>query len=146
MTHQRQVILDAVKSSKGHPTADEIYEKVRKILPRVSMGTVYRNLDILSTTGFIKKLEPGHPQMHFECETSDHYHLICERCGAIEDIPAESSDNPMEKLESALGNLTKYGIFGHKLEFFGLCRKCLREGAELPHELPRKQTVKEEEK
>ena len=145
MTHQRQVILEAVKNTKGHPTADEIYEKVRKILPRVSMGTVYRNLDILSATGLIKKLEPDHPQMRFDCETSDHYHLICESCGAIEDIPAESSANPMEKLENALGNLTKYGIFGHKLEFFGLCRKCMAEGAEFPHEISRKQPPKRDE-
>jgi Fur family ferric uptake transcriptional regulator len=145
MTHQRQVILDTVKSSKGHPTADEIYEKVRKILPRVSMGTVYRNLDILSATGHIRKLEPDHPQMHFDCETADHYHLICERCGAIEDIPAGNSDNPLEKLESALGNLTKYGIFGHKLEFFGLCQKCLASGAEFPLGSARKRAVMEEQ-
>lgn len=143
MTQQRRVILDAVKNTKGHPTADEIYEKVRKILPRVSMGTVYRNLDILSATGFIKKLEPDHPQMRFDCETDDHYHLICERCGAIEDIPAGNSENPLEKLESALGNLTKYGIFGHKLEFFGLCKKCLSEGAKFPDDLVQQKALKE---
>lgn len=130
MTLQRRVILEAVRNAGGHPTADEIYERVRKTLPRVSMGTVYRNLDILSSTGAIRKLEPDHPQMRFDCETADHYHLTCMRCGRIEDIPVASSDTPLESLENVLGNLTKYGIFGHKLEFVGLCRKCLEEGAE----------------
>ena len=145
MTHQRRVILEAVKSSGDHPTADEIYEKVRKTLPRVSMGTVYRNLDILSSTGVIKKLEPDHPQMRFDWETADHYHITCVRCGRIEDIPVASSDNPLESLENALGNLTKYGIFGHKLEFVGLCRRCLEEGIDFSESISGKSSPVEDE-
>jgi Fur family ferric uptake transcriptional regulator len=58
MTHQRQVILEEVRNTHSHPSADEIYARVRKRLPRVSLGTVYRNLDILASEGFIKKIEP----------------------------------------------------------------------------------------
>ncbi|MFH1491615.1 MAG: transcriptional repressor, partial [Pseudomonadota bacterium] len=58
MTHQRRVILEEVMDDHGHRSADEIYERVRKKLPKISMGTVYRNLDILASCGFIKKLEP----------------------------------------------------------------------------------------
>jgi Fur family ferric uptake transcriptional regulator len=128
MTHQRQVILEEVRRSHNHPTADEIYERVRKKLPRISMGTVYRNLDILSACGLIEKLEPGRTQMRFDGRVQDHYHMTCARCGRIEDIPISPSDNPIERLESVMGNLTKYGVFGHKLEFVGLCPDCTKQG------------------
>lgn len=131
MTLQREVILEEVKKDHSHPTADAIYERVRKRLPRISMGTVYRNLDILASCGLIKKLEPGPSQMRFDGDTHDHYHLTCTRCGKIEDAPIDVSDNSLETLENALGHLTKHGIFGHKLEFFGLCRECQEKEAHL---------------
>ena len=131
MTLQRQVILEEVKEDRSHPTADAIYERVRKRLPRISMGTVYRNLDMLASCGLIRKLEPGPSQMRFDGDTHDHYHLTCTRCGKIEDAPIDVSDNTLETLENALGHLTKHGIFGHKLEFFGLCRECQEKEASL---------------
>jgi Fe2+ or Zn2+ uptake regulation protein len=131
MTHQRRVILEEVKCGPEHPTADEIYERVRKRLPRVSMGTVYRNLDVLAANGLIHKIEPGHPQKRFDGVTKDHYHITCVRCGKIEDAPIEPSDNTLENLENALGRMTKFGIFGHKLEFLGLCATCQKQGAEV---------------
>jgi Fur family ferric uptake transcriptional regulator len=134
MTRQRRVILEEVKKDHSHPTADVIYERVRKRLPRISMGTVYRNLDILASSGLIHKLEPGLPQMRFDGNTHDHYHLTCVRCGKIEDASIEASDDTLEDLENALGHLTKYGIFGHKLEFLGLCRACQEKEAFLPDE------------
>lgn len=130
MTHQRRVILEEVQSSPDHPTADEIYERVRKRLPRISLGTVYRNLDVLTSCGLIRKIEPGRPQMRFDGEISEHYHSICKRCGKVEDAPVEPTDNTLELLEKALGKLTRYGIFGHRLEFIGLCRECLKRESE----------------
>ncbi len=127
MTKQRLVILKEVKECGSHPTADEIYERVRKKIPRISLGTVYRNLEILASEGMIGRLEPEHPQMRFDWKTKEHYHISCMKCGAIEDADIAPSDDPLEHLESALGNLTKYGIFGHRLEFVGLCRRCRKE-------------------
>ncbi|MEW6666297.1 MAG: transcriptional repressor [Thermodesulfobacteriota bacterium] len=135
MTHQRQVILEEVKKGPEHPTADEVYERVRKRLPRISMGTVYRNLDILASSGQIHMIQPGHPQKRFDGETRDHYHLTCVRCGKIEDAPIEPSDNTLENLENALGRMTKFGIFGHKLEFLGLCAACLQQEQEAPEDV-----------
>ncbi|MGE5838461.1 MAG: Fur family transcriptional regulator [Deltaproteobacteria bacterium] len=132
MTHQRQVILEEIMKDPCHPTADEIYERVRKRLPRISMGTVYRNLDILSSSGLIHKLEPGLPQMRFDSVTHDHYHVTCMQCGKIEDASMETSDDALQNLENALGRLTKHGIFGHKLEFVGLCKECLQKESETP--------------
>jgi Fe2+ or Zn2+ uptake regulation protein len=132
MTHQRQVILEEVMKNLDHPTADEIYERVRRRLPRISMGTVYRNLDILASSRLISKLEPGLPQMRFDGKTKDHYHITCMRCGKIEDAHIEPLDDTIESLENALGHLTKFGIFGHKLEFLGLCKMCMEKEKELP--------------
>jgi Fe2+ or Zn2+ uptake regulation protein len=130
MTHQRQVILEELRRNRTHPTADEIYEMVRKRLPRISMGTVYRNLEILSQCGQIQKLQPGRIQMRFDGNPEAHYHITCTRCGRISDAPLEAFDDILKSLENTLGNLTKYGVLGHKLEFLGLCESCMeREGS-----------------
>lgn len=131
MTHQRSVILEEVQQCRDHPTADEIYDRVRKRLPRISMGTVYRNLDVLASNGLIRKIGPDFPQMHFDGDTRDHYHMTCIGCGRIQDMELEPQDDPVSPLETALGKLTKYGVFGHKLEFFGLCPECRRDKGHL---------------
>lgn len=125
MTQQRQVILEEVRSG-CHPTADQIYERVRKRLPQISMGTVYRNLDTLASLGFIRKMEPDHTQMRFDANTKEHYHTTCMNCERVDDLPIESLDDTLANLEKALGKLTKYGIFGHRLEFIGLCPECAK--------------------
>ncbi|MBW1998901.1 MAG: transcriptional repressor [Deltaproteobacteria bacterium] len=127
MTHQRKVILDVVREKGEHLTADEIYDRVRKKLPKISLGTVYRNLDLLASQGLIRKLEPEYQQMRFDGCTSEHYHLLCMRCGRITDAPVAHSDNVLDIIEGTIGKLTRYGIFGHRLEFIGLCPRCLEE-------------------
>ena len=131
MTHQRQVILEEIMKLDSHPTADEIYEKVRQRLPRISMGTVYRNLDILASSGLINRIEPGHSQMRFEGKLHDHYHVTCIRCGKIEDVEIEPLGDTLQNLESALGRMTKHGIFAHRLEFIGLCKECLEKEGDI---------------
>ncbi len=120
MTHQRQVILEEVEKVNCHPTADEIYEMVRKRLPRISLGTVYRNLDILSESGLIQKIAPVSNQMRFDGDTRTHYHMRCIDCGKVEDAPID----PLENLEHALHDLSDYSVIGHRLEFIGRCSQC----------------------
>jgi len=131
MTHQRQVIYEEIMKMSSHPTADEIYERVRRRLPRISMGTVYRNLDILASLGLISRIEPGHSQMRFEGSTRDHYHVTCIRCGKIEDAEIEPLGDTLQNLESALGRMTKHGIFAHKIEFIGLCKECIQKEGDI---------------
>ncbi|MFP3928470.1 MAG: Fur family transcriptional regulator [Desulfobacteraceae bacterium] len=145
MTRQRRVILEVIKQCGSHPTADEIYEMVRKRIPHISLGTVYRNLDFLSSSGWIRKIGPEHSQMRFDGNTRDHYHMTCIGCGRIEDLPLGSHDDIMETLERALGKLTKYGVFGHKLDFFGLCSACRKERGDLLAEVQDNQEDNEEE-
>lgn len=131
MTNQRQVILEEIQKVNTHPTADEVYEIVRKRLPRISLGTVYRNLEILSTCGLIQKIGPLSNQMRFDGSTKKHYHIRCIHCGGVEDAPIDQTEN----LENAIREKSNYSIIDHKLEFIGICPKCKRKGNPL-HEKP----------
>ena len=123
ITHQRQVILDEVRKVNIHPTADEVYELVRKRLPRISLGTVYRNLEILSAQGLIRRIGPPSQQMRFDGVTRDHYHVRCVSCGRVEDAPMISVGD----LEDAVRNQSNYTITGHTLEFLGICPECKKQ-------------------
>ena len=92
------------------------------------MGTVYRNLDILAKIGLIQKIDPGqgHPQMRFDGNTGDHYHITCIGCGRIEDVPVNSSDDALDDLTKALVKVSEYRIAGHNLDFYGLCPLCMK--------------------
>ena len=120
MTKQRKVILEELKKVTSHPTADEVYEMVRKRLPRISLGTVYRNLEILSQLGLIQKLEAGGVQKRFDGNPQNHYHFRCLCCGRVEDFSFE----PISALEKVVSNRGDYEIMGHRLEFIGLCPRC----------------------
>lgn len=123
MTRQRQVILEELGKVSSHPTADEVYDMVRRRLPRVSLGTVYRNLEMLSERGMIQKLELGGTRRRFDGNVRDHYHVRCVRCGRLEDVPAE----PGAVLENALRGVSDYEITGYRLEFIGLCPQCKKQ-------------------
>ena len=120
MTPQRRVILEEIRKVKIHPTADEIYDLVRKILPRISLGTVYRNLEILSVSGLIQKIGPIASQMRYDYNTENHYHLRCIRCGKVVDAPIA----PLEDLEFLSREVNDFAVLGHRLEFFGICPEC----------------------
>ena len=120
MTEQRRVILEELKKVTSHPTADEVYEMVRNRLPKVSLGTIYRNLDILSESGMIQRLEVGGSQMRFDANIEDHYHIRCTRCGTIADIPKRSIPGIEDIFSGALG----YEITGHRIELVGICPDC----------------------
>ena len=77
MTNQREIILRELKKSKRHLAADELYDIVKKVMPRISLATVYRNLEILSEAGMIGKLEISGRQKRFDFDVSDHDHIYC---------------------------------------------------------------------
>ncbi len=120
MTRQRRVILEELCKVDTHPSADEVYAMVRKRLPRISLGTVYRNLEILAESGDIQKLEPGGTLKRFDGKTEHHYHLRCIRCDRVVDAPADFDVT----IKHDLKNATDFKIIGHKLEFIGICPEC----------------------
>jgi Fur family ferric uptake transcriptional regulator len=120
MTPQRRVILEVVRDLDIHPTADEVYSRVRERIPRISLGTVYRNLEILTQSGMIRKLEVAGAQKRFDGKLGQHYHLRCMRCGRVEDAPGET----LSSVERHVERESEYEILGHRLEFIGLCPDC----------------------
>lgn len=119
-TSQRTVILEELRKVDTHPSADEIYVMVRKKLPRVSLGTVYRNLEILLEAGEIQKVGLGGSYMRYDGNPEKHYHIRCRLCGRIDDIRI----HPIDTIEQEIESISGYRIDGHELEFTGVCTSC----------------------
>jgi Fur family ferric uptake transcriptional regulator len=134
MTRQRKIILEELRNMHSHPTADEVYDSVRKRMPRISLGTVYRNLEILSQWGLAQKLDLAGNRRRFDGSMEDHYHVRCVRCGEVEDVPVE----PLQHLEESARSNTDFEILGHRLNFLGLCPSCRGEAAAPPAEQKRR--------
>lgn len=124
ITHQREIILDELRSVKTHPTADELFEQVRGRLPRVSLATVYRNLEWLCQQGIVQKIEVGGRQKRFDGTAKLHYHIRCIGCGRVDDVDM----SPVETLDHDLSEKSGYTVMGHRLEFWGTCAACSRSG------------------
>ena len=120
MTRQRRVIIEELRKVDTHPTAYEIYEQVRRRVPRISLGTVYRNLEILSDSGLINKLETAGTQKRFDGVTDNHYHVRCTKCGRVADLPLAL----LSAINHVAGGVTDFEILWHNLEFGGLCPRC----------------------
>jgi Fur family transcriptional regulator, peroxide stress response regulator len=119
-TRQRKLILLILKGTRAHPTADWIYEEARKKIPRISKGTVYRNLTILIEKGEIKELNLSGTITRYEAKQPFHYHFRCEQCGKIEDVNIAV----FEELNHQAGEATGYKVTYHQLEFRGFCENC----------------------
>ena len=120
LTTQRQIILEELGKVTSHPTANEVYDMVRKRLPRIGLGTVYRNLELMSETGIILKLEVGGTQKRFDATIDPHYHIRCLSCGKVDDIEIPV----MADINKAAADISKYQVLGHHIEFSGICSEC----------------------
>jgi len=117
---QRNRILEVLQSVETHPTADWLYEQLKNEFPKLSLGTVYRNLSTLIDQGLVKKIHFGSTFDRFEANIKPHYHLICESCGKILDFEMPIYDD----LNKQAKKLTNFKIQHHKLEFYGVCENC----------------------
>jgi Fur family transcriptional regulator, ferric uptake regulator len=126
MTRQRMVILEELRKINTHPSADDVYEIVRRRLPRISLGTIYRNLEILSGSGEIRKLDTGSSLKRFDGRADHHYHIRCKRCDRLADV----SFDPGVDLTSRVKEFTDFSVSGHTLEFIGVCPECERSSEE----------------
>jgi len=124
LTQPREIILELLRGTSIHPDANWIYDQVRKRIPHISLGTVYRTMSVLAEAGLIQELHFGDAQARYDGNVSEHYHVICMACGALEDIHMP----PLRELERVASELTDYHISGHRVEFYGLCSRCQRKG------------------
>jgi len=119
-TKQLRIIWEAVKDDKSHPTADQIYDRVRKKLPTISLGTVYRNLQKLVSDNKLQVLMRGRSQ-HFDPLVEHHQHFICEACDRVYDVLI---DNQREIRPAKLPH-EGFRVTSHQLAFYGTCKDCL---------------------
>jgi len=120
MTNQREMILQELRKSKEHLTADELYERVKKKMPRISLATVYRNLEILSEIGMIGKLEVSGRQKRFDWNTEAHDHIYCVKCHRVDNLELNREELGVLSPPSVGG----YKVTGYRLEFAGVCEEC----------------------
>lgn len=121
ITTQRQAVYNLVKSQDGHVTAEQIYQSIRKQQPRVSLATVYRNLEKLSEAELIHKVTIN-GVYYFEAANQPHYHAVCLSCGKITNLDTP----PATDIEDYFTRLTDYKLTGHELVLYGLCPQCQR--------------------
>ena len=119
MTPQRRAILDEFQGDENHFSADEVYVRVRAKLPSISLGTVYRNLDILAQTGQVVAFDVGSGQKLYDGGLHRHYHVRCVDCGRVCDISAGAVGD-LNAAASGHG----FEIISHQLTFEGVCDSC----------------------
>ena len=124
-SQQRERIYEAVRTSMEHPTAQMVYDALRPEMPRLSLGTVYRNLHQMAQEGRLRELEG--PVARFDAVLPSHTHIRCVRCGQVADL--ELPYDPALDREAAGDG---WVITGHELVFNGICPAC---GAERPSEI-----------
>ena len=120
-TKQLEVIWQAIQDDASHPTADQIYGKVRKRLPSVSLGTVYRNLQKLVADDKLQILMVGRSQ-RFDPLVQRHQHFICEQCGRVFDVLVDTDD----EIRPAKLPHAGFKVSSHQLAFYGACKHCSR--------------------
>ncbi|MBS2772567.1 MULTISPECIES: peroxide-responsive transcriptional repressor PerR [Anoxybacillus] len=120
ITPQRHAILEYLVRSMSHPTADEIYKALEGKFPNMSVATVYNNLRVFKEVGLVKELTYGDSSSRFDFVTSDHYHIICERCGKIVDFHYPGLD----EVEALASHVTGFKVSHHRMEVYGVCAEC----------------------
>jgi Fur family ferric uptake transcriptional regulator len=119
MTNQRRVILEELRKVDTHPTVDELYTIVKARMPHISLGTVYRNLDLLTETGEVLKLDSAGSMRRYDGRTEPHRHVRCRVCGRVGDI-FDAEDAPSHSNVSVPG----FTVTAVRIEYDGICDEC----------------------
>lgn len=127
-SRQRDMIKEFLMGRKDHPTADVVYSNVRQENPNISMGTVYRNLTLLSDIGEIQRLRLGDGVDHFDADVSEHYHFVCQHCGSVIDLDMKNIDFIQKEAQENFDGM----IAGHMTYFYGSCGNCTRKDVQKP--------------
>ena len=130
LTGPRRVVLEVLRGTGSHPTAEWVHRVVRRRLPRVSLGTVYRNLRLLVAEGLAAEI-PG-PHARFDANMEAHHHFTCLGCGRILDVDGPLAEPHAEALRGRVAARTGLAITHHCIEFFGRCPQC-RSAKARPH-------------
>ncbi len=120
LTRQRAAIFSYLSSVDHHPTAEQVYHAVKRELPRISLATVYKNLEKLVECGAASKLTYGDAAARYDIRTDHHYHTRCLGCGRMWDLEAARGKSALEQVKPQPG----FTVTDFRLELLGLCRDC----------------------
>ena len=130
-TRQRRRVLDVLRKSRDHLTAEDIYTRLWNNGERVSMGTIYRTVEILEKIGLVRKISLSdrnrYELVESSSDTKHHYHLVCEKCGRVMDISDEimtAHAKSLEELVKEVGAVSGFQVSGHQFRIFGVCHNC----------------------
>jgi Fur family ferric uptake transcriptional regulator len=119
-TRQREVVLEVVRATMEHPTAEWVYRRARRRIRRISLGTVYRNLKQLAGAGLIREIQAGGQALRFDGNVGPHHHVRCVGCGRVNDLVV-----PLDtRREQAAARAMDFQVLGHHVEVQGLCPAC----------------------
>jgi len=124
VTHQRQVLYEVMQKMHGHPSPEEVYAAVKKLIPAISLNTVYKNIHLFIDSGVFSQLSLHHGTLRVEMNSHDHHHLVCSRCRAVSDIP-DHDLSKMLGLKAPRKRLTGGFQVQHlAIDVIGLCARC----------------------
>ncbi|MBD3344904.1 MAG: transcriptional repressor [Chitinivibrionales bacterium] len=122
-SRQRERILQVLKQTEAHPTADWIYHQLKDEIPDLSLGTVYRNLKVLMEQGHVRKVPFGSTFDRFDAKLDPHYHLVCEHCGKVLDFEMPVYDEINRRAQES----SAFKVTRHRIDFFGICENCQKQ-------------------
>ena len=117
---QREALLTLLRSTRSHPSADWLYENLRKEFPNISLGTVYRNLAQLAENGDILKISTSANKEHFDGFVHRHFHFVCNKCDKIYDVDLDG----MDEIKNQAAEKLNADIEDYSLIFYGICENC----------------------
>lgn len=126
-SRQRESIKNFLMTRCDHPTAETVYHHIRQEYPNISLGTVYRNLSLLTELGEIVKISTGTGPDRFDGNTAPHYHFFCRECGAVMDLKMD----PLDHIDLLAAHSFDGSIEGHLTYFYGLCPSCQKQSKKL---------------
>ncbi len=119
VTHQRLAVYQALFYTKEHPSAETVYQQVRKRFPMISLGTVYKTLERFHDVGLIQKVSPLTEVARYDAVTSPHIHMVCLKCQSIQDV-----DGPMMELKLSLQERNGFKVTSQQVLLQGYCAHC----------------------
>ncbi|MCM2305157.1 MAG: transcriptional repressor [Elusimicrobia bacterium] len=126
LTHQRLAVYEELSGRKDHPSAEALYESLKKPYPSLSLATVYKTLQTLHEMGMVARVDSPAAQARYDAIVETHHHAVCSACGRIEDL----FDPRLDQLPEP--KATGFKIAGHSVHFHGLCAKCAKASAQKP--------------
>ena len=126
VTHQRQVLYQVMQSMDSHPSPEEIYAKVKRKIPAISLATVYKNIHVFVESGVLREVSLHHGSRRVEMNEADHHHTVCSRCKSIGDVDAKELGLPRQRASLPGGFLVER----YAVDVIGICSKCQSRTAE----------------